>query len=88
MKIKDGYIKVESYDGFVVTPVGAESVKNKIMLTLNGTASEIWDMLKTGKSADEITAALSEEYGITKEKAQDGVDKIIESLKKEGILTE
>lgn len=88
MKIKDGYIKVESYNGFVVTPVGEESVKNKIMLTLNGTASEIWDMLKDGKSADEITAALSEKYDITKEKAQNGVDKIIDSLKKEGILTE
>ena len=88
MKIKDGYIKVDSYDGFVVTPVGEESKKNKIMLTLNGTASEIWDMLKDGKSADEITAALSEKYGITNEKAQDGVDKIIDILKKEGILTE
>lgn len=88
MKIKDEYIKVESYEGFVVTPVGEESVKNKIMLTLNDTASEIWDMLKDGKSTDEITAVLSEKYGITKEKAQDGVDKIIDSLKKEGILTE
>ena len=88
MKIKDGYIKVESYDGFVVTTVGDENKNNKIMLTLNGTASEIWDMLKDGKSSDEITTALSEEYGITKEKAQDGVDKIIDSLKKEGILTE
>ena len=86
MKIKDGYIKVESYDGFVVTTVGDEN--NKIMLTLNGTASEIWDMLKDGKSADEIITALSEKYDITKEKAQDGVDKIIDSLKKEGILTE
>ena len=88
MKIKDGYIKVESYDGFVVTTVGDENKNNKIMLTLNGTASEIWDMLKDGKSANEITAALSEKYGITNEKAQDGVDKIIDSLKKEGILTE
>ena len=88
MKIKDGYIKVESFDGFVVTTVGDENKNNKIMLTLNGTASEIWDMLKDGKSADEITAALSEKYGITNEKAQDGVDKIIDSLKKEGILTE
>ena len=88
MKIKDGYIKVESYDGFVVTTVGDENKNNKIMLTLNGTASEIWDMLKDGKSADEITAALSEKYGITKEKAQDGVDRVIDSLKKEGILTE
>lgn len=88
MKIKDGYIKVESYNGFVVTPVGEESVKNKIMLTLNGTASEIWDMLKDGKSADEITAALSVKYDITKGKAQNGVDKIIDFLKKEGILTE
>ena len=79
---------MESYDGFVVTPVGEESKKNKIMLTLNDTASEIWDMLKDGKSADEIITALSEKYGITKEKAQDGVDRIIDSLKKEGILTE
>ena len=88
MKIKDGYIKVESYDGFVVTTVGDENKNKKIMLTLNGTASEIWDMLKEGKSADEITAALSEKHGITKEKAQSGVNKIIDSLKKEGILTE
>lgn len=88
MKIKDGYVKVESYNGWVVTPVGDESVNNKIMLTLNGTASEIWDMLKDEKSADEIITALSEKYGITKEEAQDGVNKIIDSLKKEGILTE
>ena len=88
MKIKDGYIKVESYDGFVVTPVGDENKNNKIMLTLNGTASEIWDMLKDGKSADEIATALSGKYDITKEKAQNGVDRIIASLKKEGILTE
>ena len=88
MKIKDGYIKVESFDGFVVTPIGEESKENKIMLTLNGTASEIWDMLKDGKNADEIITALSEKYGITKEKAQNGVDKIIDSLEKEGILTE
>ena len=88
MKIKDGYIKVESYDGFVVTTVGDENKNNKIMLTLNGTASEIWDMLKDGKTADEITAALSEKYGIIKEKAQSGVDRVIDSLKKEGILTE
>ncbi len=88
MKIKGDYIKVEAFDGFVVAPVGEESVKNRIMLTLNGTASEIWEMLKEEKSADEITLALSKKYGIPKEKAQSDVKKVIDSLKKEGIMTE
>ena len=29
MKIKDGYIKVKSYDGYVVTPTGEETEKKE-----------------------------------------------------------
>ena len=85
--IKDGYIKVEAYDGFIVTPVGEESEKNNVLLTLNDTAGEIWDMLKEEKSADQIADALCEKYGIARETAKSDTKKIIDSLKKEGILT-
>ena len=88
MKIKDGYIKVASFDGWVITPVGEESEKNKIMITLNETAAEIWDMLKDGKTAHEAAAALSEKYGVSIEKAKADVAKIVDPLIKEGILTE
>ena len=88
MKIKDGYIKFKSYDGWVITPIGNESKKNKVIITLNETAAEIWDMLKEEKDADEIAKAFSEKYGISFDRAKNDVSKIVEPLIKKGILTE
>ena len=86
MKVKDGYIKSKAFKGWAVVPIGEESKKNKIMLTLNDTASEIWDMLCEGKSEAEIIAALTEKYDVSTAQAEEGVNDIVESLLKEGIL--
>lgn len=88
MKIKKGYIKTETFDGWAVTPIGEESRKNKIMLTLNKTASEIWDLLSEGKTKEEIVSALTKKYGITAEKAEQGTDRVLAILSDEGILEE
>ena len=88
MKIKKGYSKSKAYEGWAVVPVGEESKKKKIMLTLNDTAAEIWDMLCEGKSKDEMITALKKEYNIPTEQAENGVTNIIETLLKEGILEE
>lgn len=86
MKIKSGYMKTETFDGWAVVPVEEESKRRKIMLTLNKTAAEIWDYLEEGKIPEEIVKGLSEKYGIPAEQAQRGVDRIVASLLKEGIL--
>lgn len=86
MRIKKDYIKVQAYDGWVVTPIGEESKKKKIMLTLNNSAAEIWDMIAAENSKENIVSALVEKYGISEEKAFNDVEKIIDTLVKEGIV--
>ena len=62
MKIKSGYMKTETFDGWAVVPVEEESKRRKIMLTLNKTAAEIWDYLEEGKIPEEIVKGLSPPY--------------------------
>ena len=88
MKIKKGYIKTKTFDGWAVTAVEKESLKNRIMLTLNETASEIWDMLAEGKSTDEIVSQLSQKYDIPTKQAQNGVALVTDTLLREGVLEE
>ncbi len=86
MKIKKGYVKIKSIDGWVVAVVGEESKKNKIMLELNDTASEIWDFLAKGISTEAIADALCEKYTLSKEHAQKSVANVINTLNDAGVL--
>ncbi len=88
MRIKEGYIKTQSIDGFVVVPIEEESKNKKIMLTLNDTASEIWDMLCEEKNKDEIIAFLTEKYNVSEKQSESGVNNVISTLLEEGILEE
>ena len=86
MKIKNGYIKTRAVEGWVVAPVGKESLGNHIMLTLNETAAEIWDGLAEGKESAEIAASLVQHYGIGTALAEKNVASVVEILSCEGIL--
>lgn len=87
MKIKEGYIKVQSAEGWAVTAVGEEGRKNKIMIILNRTAAEIWDLLAEGKTPEEIAAILADRYGIPSAEAREDVQSVTDILLREGVVS-
>jgi hypothetical protein len=55
-------------------------------LRLNETASRIWELFEEPRSADDLVAVLTEEFGITSEVCRDGVLPVVESLRERGLL--
>ena len=69
MKIKTGFVLRRVLDEAIVIPSGEASKSFNGMIKLNDTAAAIWEAIEAGKSREEIAKGLSEEYGITLEKA-------------------
>lgn len=86
MKIKKGFVKCKATDHWVVVSTGELSKTFSAMIQLNDTASEIWDGIEKGLSAEEITSLFVSEYGISEEKARESVDRIIVQMTESGIL--
>ena len=86
MKIKDGFVKCKIGEKYLVVTTGSLSAENNMMIELNETSSEIWDLISDGFDANEIAFKLSDKYGISTEKAKNDTDSLIENMKKAGIF--
>jgi len=86
MKIKNGFVLRRVLDEAIVIPSGEASKSFNGMIKLNDTAAFIWEAIAGGKSLPEIAKSLSEEYGISVEKATEDANKMIEKLLTEGFL--
>jgi hypothetical protein len=88
MKIKKGFVKRKIGSRFVVVTTGALSKVNNIIIEMNDTSNDIWDLIEQNKSIDEIAQELVKKYGIPFEKAKDDVTVLIEKMKEAGVLEE
>ncbi len=86
MKIKKGFAKRKIGARYVVVTTGELSREMNIIIEMNETSSEIWDMLDKGMSVEETAKALSEKYGIDYEKALSDIEKLIEQMKETGVF--
>ena len=89
MKLKNGWVISEIDGEYVVVPTGESADGFCGVVHLNETGKDIWQGLTKGLGEKEIAVKLTELYdGVTLEKALDSVCKVINELKKEGILSE
>ena len=89
MKIKDGYLKKTIASKDVVVAVGDESRQYNKMITLNETASFLFDMLKTGSDEEKMTNALMSNYEDAKrEDVEEDVRAFVAKLKEIGIIVD
>ena len=86
MKIKKGFAKRKIGSRYVVVTTGELSREMKIIIEMNETSSDIWDMLEKGMSISETAAALSEKYGVDYEKALSDTEKLVEKMQETGIF--
>lgn len=88
MKIKKGYMKRKVADAYIVVTVGELSMTKSVIIELNETASDIWDLIEKGLSKGEIILEISKEYNITIEKATDAVNNLLSKMKAAEVLEE
>lgn len=86
MKLKDGFILRQVGGHSLVVPVGSKVVDFNCMITLNDAGAFLWQQLQEERTAEQLTAALLEEYDVTAEVAAADVAAFIEKLQQSELL--
>lgn len=86
MKLNENFVLRQIVGSWVVVAVGKASVDFNGMLRLNETGVLLWNRLKDGASAQELTDALTAEYDVSPEQAAADVDAFLQQLQKAGCL--
>ena len=85
MKLKDGFILRKIPGMNLIIPAGENIKTFKGALMLNDTAAFVYERLQSGVSREEIAEQMTQEYDVTLEKAQEGVEKAILQLVEGGV---
>jgi hypothetical protein len=62
------------------------NIKGGHMITLNPTASIIWQQLSEGRSPEEIAIRLANDFGISRERALADVNELVQQLEAQHLL--
>ena len=85
MKLKESFVLSEVAGQAVVVPTGKELDLSR-MITLNGAGKLLWERLAKGAEAEDLVAALLEEYDVDKETAAKDVAAFVKKLENNGCL--
>ena len=88
MQIKDGFVLRKIADQYLVVPVGARAKEMHGMLGLNETGAFILKGLLDGQASEVIVKALCEEYEVQEDDAMAAVQRFLEKLRVEGMLSD
>lgn len=85
MKLKTGFVLQEVAGETVVLPVDSALDMN-MMITLNGTAKFLWQLLERDTTKEALVDALLGEYEVDRPTAQVCVDNFVKELENNGFL--
>ena len=88
MRIKDGFVVREIGEKFFAVPVGELSQKFHAMISLNGTAHEMWELLQTDTSEEAMARAIAQKYEADEAEVLSDVKAFVDSLRKAELIIE
>ena len=86
MKIKKGFVVREVGGENIAVPVGETAREFRGMVKLNSTALFLWNFFKSDKTFDEAVSALTEEYDVSRDDAEEGVRSFIKIAGENGFF--
>lgn len=82
-------MKLKIQKGFITQRIGDKITifdsENSLLLTLNSTATFIFDRLKKGLETKKIVAELASKFEVTEENAKKDIDEFIKTLISKGL---
>lgn len=85
MKVKSGFMLREIAKQWVVVPLGARVVEFNGIMTLSESGALLWRLLEKGSNADELVAALLEEYDIDEATARVDVGLFLDTIRQRNL---
>ncbi len=86
LKIKDNFILRKVADSYVVVPVGSMTLDFNGIINLNETGAFLFKILQNGADKQELLDKMLDEYEVSKETAQAGIEDFIKKLRDADIL--
>jgi hypothetical protein len=62
------------------------SVRTGFYYTLNATGGRMWQLLREGRSPEEVVEAVAREHGETRERVEADLSKLVRDLENEGLI--
>ena len=86
-KAKEDFVHRKVAESDVLISVGANVANFNGYITLNPTASLLWDALATPQTVDTLTKMLTAEFDVSDEVAKTDVENFLEMLKRNSMVT-
>lgn len=88
MKIKDGFVIHELGGRVIAMAVGERASEFNGMITLSGSASEIWNLLQNDTTEEAVVADLVSRFEGDEAFIAQDVHRFVEQLRENGLLEE
>lgn len=88
MKIKDGYILKKVAGENIVIATGNARLSFNGIITFNEVGAEVFNMLDGTRTTEQIVEKIASLYNAPKEIIAADIEKLIEKMKKQGLLEE
>ena len=86
-QVREGYVHRQVADNDVLISVGANVANFNGYITLNPTASFLWDALARPRTVSQLTAMLTEEFDVSGETARNDVQQFLDMLLRNAMVT-
>ena len=86
-QVQDGFVHRKVADNDVLISIGANVANFNGYITLNPTASFLWDALTQPRTVETLTDLLTEEFEVSRETAQTDVAQFLEMLTRNAMVT-
>lgn len=86
MKKKSDFILQDICSEKMLVPIGSQVMDMNGLVTLNGTAAYVWELLAEDRTVDELAAAVAEQFDVAPERARADVQVFIDEITRMGLL--
>lgn len=85
---RSGYVVREVAGEYLLIPVTAQEDLPGQMAVLNETGKFLWEQLQAEKTMEQLLAAMTEEYEVSREQARADIEEFVTMLRQHQLLAE
>ena len=86
MKIQKEFVLREIAGDYVIIPTGKTALTFNGLITVNEVGAELWKMLQSDVTFEDLTKGILEVYDVDEETAKEDIREFLDTLKKGGVL--
>lgn len=86
MKIQKEFVLREIAGDYVIIPTGKTVLTFNGLITVNEVGAELWKMLQSDVTFEDLTKGILEIYDVDEETAKEDIREFLDTLEKGGVL--